>query len=76
MTHRIVTEKIESHILPEVTVLIDREEVYLFAETGRASDYLRSFAGSMNLPYYVGHGSKELGTYKDYTLLIIKSSVT
>jgi hypothetical protein len=57
---------------PEITVLIDRETVFLFAETAHASDALRSFCFDMNWEYEIGHGSKELGTYKDFTFVILE----
>lgn len=57
--------------MKHISILIDRELVFLFAETGFGSDYLRSFADSVGWKYEIGHGSKDLGTYKDYTCVII-----
>lgn len=54
-----------------VSILIDRPLIFLFAETAYGSDYLRSFAHSIGWEYEVGHGSKEHGTYKDFTCVIL-----
>lgn len=52
--------------------LVDGKRLYIFAETAMGSDYLRQFCINMGIEWEVGHGSKEMGTYKDWTVAFVE----
>jgi hypothetical protein len=56
-----------------LSVLVDGKDILLFAEIAKGSDYLRRFCFDLGIECEVGHGSKEMGTYKDFTVAFMRA---